>query len=396
MPALRQSRLLGWVVKREERVAVGWRERLICSIGPGLAVGMKCGDWVRLLAANGFRVRPHRWPKAALATLFSLMQTPLSFLERVLYDRRIAAEPIQPPIFVLGHWRSGTTLLHNLLAVDGRLAVPTVYEVVAPHTFLLLEPMAPIGSFLLPSTRLGVDNMALSVGVPAEDEVALAVTTLLSPVVGFAFPERADFYDRYLTFRDASCQEVDRWKSALVAFVRKLSWKYRRPLVLKSPGHTCRIKLLLEVFPEARFVHIHRNPYVVYQSMMRLMAAVWGIYSFQRPPEPAAVHARVIRQYRAMYEAFFEERDLIPAGRYFEVGFEAMEQDPLGQMARIYDGLSMPDFGVVRPAMEQYIRSLAGYHKNTHPDLPTEVLAEISRAWRRCFDAWGYPVENRG
>ena len=272
----------------------------------------------------------------------------------------------------------GRLSLHNLLAVDPRFAFPKVYEVVAPHTFLLLEPIAPIGSFFLPRTRFGVDNMALSVEVSAEDEAALSVMTLLSPVVGFAFPERADFYDRYLTFRDASSQEVERWKSALLAFARKLTWKYKRPLVLKSPGHTCRIRLILETFPDARFVHVHRNPYVVYQSMMRLMAAVWGIYSFQQPPEPAAVHARVIRQYRAMYEAFFEERNLIPAGRYCEVGFEELERDPLGEMARIYDQLSLPDFAVVRSDMEQYVRSLAGYQKNVYPDLPVEVESEIS------------------
>ena len=374
---------------------MGWRESLIRSIGPGLAVGMKFGDWVRLLAANRFRVQPNRLPKAAFATLFSLMQTPVAFLEQALYARRIAAESVREPLFVLGHWRNGTTLLHNLLAIDGRFAFPKVYEVVAPHTFLLLKPISPIGSFFLPRTRFGVDNMALNVEVSAEDEAALSVMTLLSPVVGFAFPDRADHYDRYLTFRDASSQEVERWQSALLTFARKLTWKYKRPLVLKSPGHTCRIRLILETFPDARFVHVHRNPYVVYQSMMRLMAAVWGIYCYQRPPEPAAVHARIIRQYRAMYEAFFKERDLIPPGRYCEVGFEELERDPLGEMARIYDQLRLPDFAVVRSDMEQYVRSLAGYQKNVYPDLPVEVESEVSQEWRRCFEEWGYPVGGR-
>lgn len=120
---------------------MGWRESLIHAVGPGIAVGMKFGDWMRLLRANGFRVRPRCWPKAAFATLFSLAQTPVSRLEHALFDRRTAAEPIRPPVFILGHWRNGTTLLHNLLAVDGRFAFPKVYEVVAPHTFLLLKPL---------------------------------------------------------------------------------------------------------------------------------------------------------------------------------------------------------------------------------------------------------------
>jgi omega-hydroxy-beta-dihydromenaquinone-9 sulfotransferase len=371
---------------------MGWREWLIRTIGPGLVVGMKFGDWMRLLRANGFRVRPRRWPKAACATLFSLTQTPLAFLEHVLYDHRIATASIHPPLFVLGHWRNGTTLLHNLLAVDPRFAYPRVFQVVAPHTFLLLEAISPIGSLLLPRTRLGVDKMALSAEVPAEDEAALSVMTLLSPVVGFAFPERADFYDRYLTFQDASPQETEQWKSALVSFVRKLTWRYKRPLVLKSPGHTCRIRLILDAFPDARFVHVQRNPYVVYQSMLRLMAAVWGIYSFQHPPEPAMVQARVLHQYRALYETFFAERDLIPAGRYCEVAFEQLEQDPLGELRRVYAELRLPDFDVAKPALEEYARSLVGYEKNVYPRLPAEDRMEIAHIWRRCFDEWGYPV----
>ena len=373
---------------------MGWRESLIRTIGPGLAVGMTFGDWMRLLAANGFRVRPRCWAKAACATLFSLIHTTLSCLEHVLFDRRIAAEPIPPPLFVLGHWRNGTTHLHNLLAVDRRFAYPKVYQVVAPHTFLLGEPVfAAIGSFFLPRTRLGVDNMALNAEVPAEDEIALCVTTLLSPILGFAFPQRAQFYDRYFTFRGVAREELEQWKSAFIAFAKKLTWKYKRPLILKSPSHTCRIKLILDTFPDARFVHIHRNPYVVYQSMMRLMPAAWEIYSFQYP-DSRRLHGRVIRQYKAMYDAFFEERRLIPAGRYCEVAFEELEGDPLGQMRKIYEEVSLSDFAVVRPALEEYVRSLAGYKKNTYPELPAGVRSEIARAWRRCFDEWKYPIED--
>mgnify|MGYP001072974454 CR=1 FL=1 len=86
-----------------------------------------------------------------------------------------------------------------------------------------------------------------------------------------------------------------------------------------------------------------------------------------------------------MYEAFFEERDLIPAGRYCEVGFEELERDPLCETAKIYDQLSLPDFAVVRSDTEQYIHSLAGYQKNVYSDLPVEVESEISEAWSRCF-----------
>ena len=162
-------------------------------------------------------------------------------------------------------------------------------------------------------------------------------------------------------------------------------------MVLKSPPNTCRIRLLLEVFPNAKFVHIHRDPYVVYQSTMHLMVCALKIHSFQKP-NLADLHPWVIRQYQTMYEVFFEERDLIPAGRHCEVSFEKLDADPVGQMRRVYEVLDLPDFGVVAAATGKYVRSLAGYSRNWFPDLTADVRSEISRMWQRCFAEWGYPT----
>jgi hypothetical protein len=40
----------------------------------------------------------------------------------------------------------------------------------------------------------------------------------------------------------------------------------------------------------------------------------------------------------------------------------------------------------------EYLRSLAGYEKNTHADLPADTRAEIARTWRRTFEEWKYPL----
>jgi hypothetical protein len=118
-----------------------------------------------------------------------------------------------------------------------------------------------------------MDNVKFGFAEPREDEFALCSITGRALPVAWAFPHRADHYGRYLTLRDASASEVAEWKSALLWLVRKLSFKYGRPLVLKSPGHTCRIRLLLELFPQARFVHIHRNPYDVFRSTQHWLRA---------------------------------------------------------------------------------------------------------------------------
>jgi hypothetical protein len=368
-----------------------WRDGFLKSIAPGSLAGITFGDWTRLLATNGFRVPVRYWPRVASTTLSGLINTALGFPEEAIFGRRIASQQVLPPIFVLGHYRSGTSHLHNLLAVDHRFAYPTFTEVMFPRSFLLGGAVVHrVGRFLLPPTRLGMDNMAFHTRIPWEEEYALALTTLFSPYLGFCFPCRAGDYERYLTFRGVPPSEVERWKAAYLAFVKKVTWKHKRPLILKSPANTCRIRLLLEIFPQAKFVHIHRNPYIVYQSTRRMAVAASPYHRFQQLENLQVMHERIIRQYQIMYDAFFEEKTLIPAGRFCEVAFEDLESDPVGQLRRIYEELSLPDFAGIESAFKDYVSSLIGYRKNAYPDLPPALRSEISGAWCRSFDEWGY------
>jgi LPS sulfotransferase NodH len=369
---------------------VAERRSLFAPAGPGMMRGVTLGGWLRLLWANGFRVPPRYWPKAARTTLHALGNTPLRWLEALAHGRRVAAAHVEPPLFILGHWRSGTTHLQNLLAADTRFATPTFFQASRPHHFLIAERLVPRRRPATPATR-GVDNVPWHSDSPAESEVALCRAAFLSPVMAQVFPRRAAFYDRYLTFRDVPDAEVRRWQAALVRLAKKLTLRHGRPLLLKAPPNTARVRLLLETFPDARFVHIRRHPHAVYQSTVRLRRTLSEVFAFQ-DPDPALVHARVVRQYREMYDAYFEQSGLVPAGRLCELAFEDLEKDPLGQLERVYTELSLPDFEQARPALEAYVRSLEGYKKNEHPPLPEDVRAELAREWLRCFDEWGYPA----
>ena len=206
-----------------------------------------------------------------------------------------------------------------------------------------------------------------------------------------AFPRRSEHYDRFLTLRQVSESELVQWKSALMWFVQKLSFKYGRPLVLKSPGHTCRIKLLRELFPDAKFVHIHRNPHTVFQSSIHAVLKVSPWWALQRP-DHSDLDDRTIRQCKEVYDVFFEERELIPEGHYHEVCFEELEKDPVGQVRDIYEALDLPDFAHVESRLREYVDSIAGYKKNVFPEIAADLRERIAKEWRRCFDEWGYPM----
>ena len=184
-------------------------------------------------------------------------------------------------------------------------------------------------------------------------------------------------------------------------FLQKLTWKYGRPLVLKSPPHTARIRLLLELFPDARFVHIRRDPY-----------AVFRVHPAHVPDErssctassaPAGRPRRLDpRQYRAMYDAFFEERGLIPAGRLAEVGFEDLEADPSARSAASTRRLGLPDFGAAEPALRRYsTRSRATRRTPSRSFPPTCEVASrrngdlvLKRGITQCRDDPSSPCES--
>jgi hypothetical protein len=360
------------------------------SLAFGGLSGILFADWCRLLRRHYRDVDAVYWPRALILGATSLVNSLVHAYEKRTHGRALAAIEVPPPLFVLGHYRSGTTHLHNLLALDEQLAFPNLYQVLFPHTFLTTERLGTaLASSFLPETRL-VDGMAFGLELPMEDEYALCVATLLSPFLGWTFPRYWDHYARYISFREAGADEVQRWKVGFISFLKKVTLKTGRPLVLKSPLHTCRIRLLLELFPAARFLHVHRHPYVVYQSTLHYERTLGNSHARLQRPRTDLAHEWILRRHKLMFEAFFAERELIPAGRFHELAFADLERAPAEQLAAAYERLGLAGFERVRPRIESYTAALAGYRKNRFTELPAARKEEIRREWGRCFDAWGY------
>jgi hypothetical protein len=372
--------------------STSWQDKYLIHLGPGLLGGITFEDWLRLLAENRFVVEPPYWGRALTITVQSLVNSLLARRERARFGKAIEATEIQPPIFVLGIWRSGTTHLQNLLAIDERFATPNYFQALFPHTFLLTEDRVAKTADALSPKKRPLDNVAIGMDQPCEDEVGLCALVQRTFMLSLVFPRRTEFYHRFLTFREADEEDLRRWKQAVRWYVRKLTFKYGRPLLLKSPGHTCRIKLLLELFPDARFVHIHRHPYDVYVSAKRSVGRLVPYWALQRV-DPTGVDQRVFDFHTDVYAAFFEERELIPPDQFHELAFEDLERDPVAEVEKTYRALDLPDFRVVEPRVRQYVASLAGYRKNPPAELSPEERRRIQTAWPWCFQQWGYPHE---
>ena len=362
------------------------------SVSHNYLAGITVRGWWRLLKENRFRIAPAYWHRALFVTLISLLNSWFRRREEKRYGTQVLATPIvRPPLFVLGHWRSGTTHLHNLIAEDrAQFAYANTYQVVNPHTFLTTEDdFSRRFSFLLPSTR-PMDNMALSFESPQEDEFALLLDSFRSLYLGVSFPHRQVYYERYLTFRDVPRAEIEEWKASFLWFTQKLTFKYGdKAIVFKSPPHTARVRLLLEMFPDAKFVHIHRHPYAVYRSLQHYFdTAAW--YMYLQKPDLEALERTILARYVALNDALFADIPLIPAGQFHEIRYDDLDRDPVVQVGQLYEKLSLPGFEAFRPNLQRYVDSLSGYKKNEFRELPPDVREKVSTHWRRCFEAWGY------
>jgi hypothetical protein len=345
--------------------------------------------WIRLLARNGFRIHWTVLHVVTYVTIVSLGHTLLRGLQNLVYGRRIANTPIdKPPIFILGHWRTGTTLLHEFLALDERHVGPSTYECMEPNHFLLTEGLV---SRWMPFFSLSVrpmDNMAAGFDRPQEDEFALCNLGLPSPYLTVAFPNNPPQYEEYLDLEGIPPRALARWKRVFRRFLQELTYKHHKRLVLKSPTHSCRVKTLLELFPDARFVHIVRDPYVVFPSTVNLWKSLYITFGLQRPTFQG-LEEHVYKTFNRVYDKIEEGKGLIDFDRFYELRYEDLVGDPVGQMATLYDHLGLGGFEQVLPKLQAHVANNAGYKTNRY-QLGDEQRAEITRRWGSVIRLYGY------
>jgi hypothetical protein len=362
------------------------------SLQQNALMGLTFGRWLRLLSDNKFRISPAYLHRAAVITLVSPINSINAFIERWRFGKAIEAiEITQAPVFILGHWRSGTTHLHDLLAQDDALFhAPNTFQVTNPLTFLITEDViSKLFAWMLPAKR-PMDNMPLKFSSAQEDEFAPMLMSLKASYLAVSFPQTGAHYEDFLTFRDVPKPLVRAWKESFVTFCKKLTLNDPRALLLKSPPHTARIKTILEMFPDARFVHIHRDPYHVFQSQRHFFdTACW--YMYMQTPDLDAVDEGILNRHEVMYDAFFDDLSLIPEGRITHVAFNDLESDAMTTLEQVYKDLSLPDFETYAPKVQTYLDSIAGYKKNSFVTLDADTKAIVADRWARNFETWGYP-----
>ena len=158
---------------------------------------------------------------------------------------------------------------------------------------------------------------------------------------------------------------------------------------IQSSHSTARINILLQLFPDAKFIHIHRNPYHQYLSMVRFMQKVIPLYCVQIPPSFEEVDDHLIRMYERMYKKYLKDCKLIPKGNLVEIRYEDFISDPLKDLERIYKNLDLDSYDLVKKRFQAYLLSQSEFHPMEY-NISDEVREKISKHWGFAFDAFGY------
>lgn len=352
---------------------------------------MKAGQWWGLLARNGFRVSPRRLDIALGVSIFSPFNNVLSAIQSVFYGRKIEQATLtDDPIFILGHWRSGTTLLHELMGVDERFASPSTYQCFAASHFLVSEwAMVRFGNFLIPKKR-PMDEMEAGWKLPQEDEFALMNLGAPTPYLRMAFPHSPPPAMEFLDMQNVEPSKLQLWRDKLTWFVRALTIRHPgKRLIMKSPPHTGRIAELLKLYPKAKFIHLARDPRKLFYSTVRLWHALDEVQALQTPKSQTELQDYVWTCFNQMYAAYESQCHAIPAGQLIELRYEDLVAEPFETIRTIYDRLALGDFESVEANLNKRLANHKSYRTNSHSiDAETEKL--ILERWHRYAERFGY------
>jgi hypothetical protein len=208
-----------------------------------------------------------------------------------------------------------------------------------------------------------------------------------------AFPNQPPACPEYLDFDGVSPDDRERWKQGLRAFLQAVTFRDPRRLILKSPPHTGRIPVLLELFPDARFVHILRDPYVVFPSTVNLWKSLYTRHGLQTP-RFAGLEEHVFGTYLRMMRKLEADRDTVAPNRFHEMKYEDLIRSPVAELERLYDRLELGDFEPARERVGEYLRQSAGYETNRY-ELPPALRDEIGKRWGEFITLYGYPRSGR-
>jgi len=349
---------------------------------------------LRMIRKNG-GISPSRYGLLLLYMLKALLLFPGMCWERLFLSKKISSTPIShSPVFVIGHYRSGTTFLHKVLASDQQWGRITTFDFLFPFI-----PPLP-GKWVKTTLQRIIDlfrvkhmhfnHYPIDLDDPLEEDmITIGSLSPSSAFWGEVFPKNArEYFEEQIFFRNDA--EKNHWQDSYLYFLKKLTFRNKgKRLLLKNPPNTGRVGAILELFPDARFVYIYRNPYQVFFSTRSLWERTLEKYYTLQIITEREREEIILELYLKLMMQFEEDRSLIPEGNLVEVRYETFEANPYEEAKRIYSTLRLPGLSDAKTDILKRLEKEKSYQKYSYV-YPGETLDRVYQHWGYFIDKWNY------
>ena len=315
----------------------------------------------------------------------------------------------------------GTTLIHNLLASDDdSFYYCTTFCAGFPSCFLWFEEMGKkLFADVIEKTR-PMDKMPLHFDLPQEDECA---TNLLSHGRSYYMPlwfmRQEPQFRKFLDFSEedgGTEQDEEEWTRSFIHLMKKLTLRNnmrmerersssssslsikKRRLLVKSPIHTARVPLLRKLFPKARFIYVHRNPYEVFQCAAHMANTAYWYCSLNCPTNEQIIefilwqfHSMDKKYYKAFKDSEKHDHDIMEIA-YTDLCGNNGKFKQMEQLKNIYHHINVTWTEKLEDHFKNEMKDLQGYQPNTHLKLSDDMRYEIEKRWIDYFERYEYDI----
>jgi hypothetical protein len=303
----------------------------------------------------------------------------LAAMQRSVSSAELSSANLKGAVVVLGYWRSGTTLLHELLCLDSRFTYPTTHACMNPHQFLFTEASALANGGA--SAQRPMDEMEVRASSPQEDEFALLSLGARSPYEALIYPSLLHEALKLTDPQDLSAKDRARWREVFLGFLSGVSVRGGgRPMVLKSPTHGARVSTLRELLPDSRYLLIVRDPVTNFESVVRMWRKMFETYAFGPIPSDDEIRETVLADRPRFEEKLTSATRDLPANRFAAITYESLIANPVVRIEELYARLELGDFSPARENIAAEMKKRREY--KAKGALPSQAWRErIENEW---------------
>ncbi|HIH29121.1 MAG TPA: sulfotransferase [Thermoplasmata archaeon] len=197
-------------------------------------------------------------------------------------------------------------------------------------------------------------------------------------------------YNNYIDFTGSSPQNIEDWKTTYLSLLKKITMYHQgKQLILKNQDNTGKILQLLEMFPDAKFIYMYRNPYDLYMSMLKFMRKVIPLYCVQTPPPLKDVEDHMMTLFTHMTKKYIQDKPLIPKENLMEVRYENFIDEPLDIVSTPYNKFSLNGYRDIEPSMNSYLTTQKTIHMDKY-NFTDSIKKKIENHWGFALTEYEY------